>query len=219
MQPKALAGAIAGAVAGAAVWAAITYFTGYEIGYVAWGIGAAVGGGAALLGGEGATSGLVCAVLALAAILLGKIAATHFMAQKNLSEAIDATATRQLYEEWSTDAADFAALKDESEYPAFMVEHRFGYGEATRAEEITRAELEEFKTYSVPVLKKIGVPPMPYVDWREVERNLTTDAFNEQYSVIDEVQDSLGAIDIIFALLGVVTAWQLGTSGLNVSES
>jgi hypothetical protein len=68
-----IGGGIAGVI-GALVWGGIIYGTGYEVGYVAWGIGALVGFGV-LLGSQeysGVTSGIVALVLANLSIFFGK---------------------------------------------------------------------------------------------------------------------------------------------------
>ena len=65
-------GASIGAILGALIWYGIIYFTEYEIGIVAWGIGALVGFGAAVCGGEGLLMGGISALLALLSISLGK---------------------------------------------------------------------------------------------------------------------------------------------------
>ena len=39
----ALVGGVVGGLIGAAAWAAVTYFSGWEIGLIAWGIGGLVG--------------------------------------------------------------------------------------------------------------------------------------------------------------------------------
>ena len=67
-------GSITGAI-GAALWAAIAYFANLEIGWLAWGIGVAVG--LACVKGAGYGSKLIgttAAVITLVAILLGKLA-------------------------------------------------------------------------------------------------------------------------------------------------
>lgn len=77
-----LAGGIGG-LAGAAIWAGISYATNYEIGWIAWGIGALVGFCVRLAAGEnedGFAPGLTAAVLSIGAVLLGKFAAAHFLA-------------------------------------------------------------------------------------------------------------------------------------------
>jgi hypothetical protein len=89
----ALGGAVAGLI-GAAIWAAIGYFTGLEIGWIAWGIGMLVGIGVRVVGSqdvavfdkvqrrmvrsrvgaEGPVAGTVAAVLAVVSVLAGKYA-------------------------------------------------------------------------------------------------------------------------------------------------
>jgi len=92
----AVGGAIAGLI-GAAIWAAIGYFTGLEIGWIAWGIGMLVGIGVRVVGSqeiasfdktqrkmvrsrvgaEGPLPGMVAAVLAVVSVLAGKYALVH----------------------------------------------------------------------------------------------------------------------------------------------
>ncbi|HSF17689.1 MAG TPA: hypothetical protein VLK65_19255 [Vicinamibacteria bacterium] len=88
-------GVFAGLV-GAAVWAGISYLTGYEVGWIAWGVGALVGVAVRFaskpdvsLTGDGAEDaireiraesnqvgpGVVAAAIAIAAVLVGKYAA------------------------------------------------------------------------------------------------------------------------------------------------
>jgi hypothetical protein len=82
-------GLVAGAV-GAAAWAALAYFTGYEVGYVAWGIGLLVGSGVFVGGGRTAstTHGAAAVAITLVAIAGGKYAATHFVFEKVLHAAL-----------------------------------------------------------------------------------------------------------------------------------
>jgi len=68
-----IGGAIGGAV-GAGIWAAVGYFSGAEVGWVAWGIGLLAGLGAAIgnAGRGGTVAGGTAAILALASVLAGK---------------------------------------------------------------------------------------------------------------------------------------------------
>jgi hypothetical protein len=75
MKPLGVVGALLGGLLGAVVWAVIAWKMDVEIGYVAWGIGFAVGFGSVLLGGSGQTNGIMCAVVALLSIFCGKIGA------------------------------------------------------------------------------------------------------------------------------------------------
>lgn len=68
-----LGGVIGGAM-GSGAWVAIVHFTGYEVGFVAWGVGLLVGLGAmSLSGGRSTAAGAVAAgLIALTAVLAGK---------------------------------------------------------------------------------------------------------------------------------------------------
>lgn len=80
-------GVIAG-VAGAAIWAGISYGTGYEIGWMAWGVGLLVGWAVALGEGKrGILAGVVAAVLASVAMLGGKYVALGMMLDKVMDES------------------------------------------------------------------------------------------------------------------------------------
>jgi hypothetical protein len=73
MNAKAVIAAVIGALIGAAVWAATAAWTGCEFGWIAWGVGALVGGRAMILEGSGAKMGAFCALLALTSIFIGKM--------------------------------------------------------------------------------------------------------------------------------------------------
>jgi hypothetical protein len=78
-----LVGAAIGGGIGAAIWAAIAYFTGFEVGYVAWAVGGLTGAGCSIgaRGYAGNMSGLVAAATALVAIALGKYIAGTMILQ------------------------------------------------------------------------------------------------------------------------------------------
>ncbi len=86
----ALVGLLAGAV-GAIIWAGIAYFTGYEVGWVAWGVGLLVGGGV-VLGSKGKAStsnGTVAVVITVLCLVGGKFAALHFSLQDTWSNELN----------------------------------------------------------------------------------------------------------------------------------
>ena len=84
-----------------------------------------VGFGAALLGGEGATTGAVCAVLALVAIFVGKWIAVEAVGEREVRKLATSFASMDVYEETRRDADDFALLTSEAEYPEFMIVHGY----------------------------------------------------------------------------------------------
>jgi len=79
--------AMAGGLVGAAAWAAVTYFTEYEIGWIAWGIGAVVGlaVGRSAGGKFGVAPGVVAAAVAVLAVLGGKLAAASLLLSNTLN--------------------------------------------------------------------------------------------------------------------------------------
>jgi len=86
----AFVGAVIGGLVGAVIWAAIAYFTGFEIGWIAIGVGVLVGIGAQLGGGTETTGGgmivgVMAAVVALGAIAGGKYGASYMFVQNSLS--------------------------------------------------------------------------------------------------------------------------------------
>jgi len=104
-QLKLVAGGVLGGLVGAAIWAAISHSTGYEIGWIAWGVGGLVGFGVRLLGSSEMASfdratrqrvvrkvpampplvaGLVAAVIAIGAVAAGKYATLHLAVSQAL---------------------------------------------------------------------------------------------------------------------------------------
>ncbi|MBN4052614.1 hypothetical protein JYT82_00715, partial [bacterium AH-315-K20] len=68
-----IAGCVA-AVIGAAIWAAVAYYAHFEIGWIAWIIGAMVGGAVFATAGDqaGMMTGVGAAVIAIAGVVGGK---------------------------------------------------------------------------------------------------------------------------------------------------
>lgn len=77
-------GGLIGGAIGCGIWTAIAHFAQLEIGYVAWAVGGLAGAGCAMgaKGYAGATSGMLAAAIAVAAIVAGKYFATLMLLQK-----------------------------------------------------------------------------------------------------------------------------------------
>ena len=83
-----LAGILFGMVA-AVVWTLIVYFTGYEIGWVAWGVGALIGLAVAKSAHEpNASLGPTAAALAAASLILAKVLIVEFAAPSAVSKEV-----------------------------------------------------------------------------------------------------------------------------------
>lgn len=102
----AFVGAVIGGVIGAVIWAAIAYFTGFEIGWIAIGVGVLVGLGAQLGGGSETTGGgmlvgLMSAIVAAGAIAGGKYGASYMFVQDTFGSSMNETYTLEdIDEEW-----------------------------------------------------------------------------------------------------------------------
>lgn len=86
---KWLLAALVGAAVGGAVWIAIGYYTNYEVGYIAWGIGLLAGIGVRSAAGkvEGVGPGAAAVVAAVAIVAVSKFAVVHFQVDKIMNEA------------------------------------------------------------------------------------------------------------------------------------
>ena len=212
MNAKAIVCAGIGAVIGALAWGAVTYWTGYEIGYLAWGLGLLVGfGGGFVGGGSGRSLGVVCAVLALGSIFAGKMMAIRFAAPEELRKIAYEQLTPDAFAEAQRDAGDFAQIKSEDQYAEYMVSH--GFTEADEADSVSAEELDEFVEQSVPNLREFNQRSPGLDAWREERAEEFADSVVAELSITDAVVEDLSVIDIVFAALGLMTAYKLGFRG------
>lgn len=207
MNTKALMGALVGAIVGALIWAAVSYFTGYEVGWVAWGIGALVGGFAKALGSSDKATAAACAALALGSIFVGKVMAVEYSVGQMVSSLGEVLYTPEYYEEYKVQVDEFHQLKSVDEYPDFILKHDLRSADAQG--DITAEELDHFKSKTVPEFKQFKEEQPAFEKWREDQLAGLSLAASQGPSTVDAVVDELGPIDIIFALLGVVTAYKL----------
>ncbi len=207
MRPIALLAATGGAVLGAGLWALIANLTGYEIGYVAWAVGGLVGGAAAAAGGRGAGSGVLCAVLAVAAILGGKFVAFQSSSLPELRTEIAKMLTQEVYAETMEDAQVFSALRSD-EVPFFMVQRE--YSTADSPGEIHPFEVAEFQKTVAPELRRLNTEKPPYEVWRDDTVDRAVTELKSQISPTEALKESIGLIDLIFGFLGIATAFRLG---------
>ena len=216
MKTGAIVAAAVGALLGAIIWAVISATTGYEVAYVAWGIGLLVGFGAKAAGGEGKSIGVMCALLALVAIFCGKVFAVQYTMPGEIRKLAEEEYPRSLYDEITLDAADFAEVSSEEEYPAFMVAH--GYSAAEHPEGVTAEELAEFKEYWVEDLRAFHADQPTFEEWREHAVESAVDLVMANLPITQAVVEDLGLLDILFAVLGLATAYKVG-SGLGTQDT
>ncbi len=205
--------AVAGGLAGAFAWAAITYFTGYEIGWIAWGVGFVVG--AAVRMGAGSDTGYgpgsVAAIGAIGALLLGKYAAVYFLVNQSVAEmpvpvvtANDLTISLadEVVEEWTQagktvtfpEGQSVETAEEQSHYPADV------WAEAVkRLGEVPQEEQQ----------KQIAERQAAMTQLSGMVREMATE---------EGFKDSFSPIDLLFFGLAVWTAFRMG-SGMTSAQS
>jgi hypothetical protein len=199
----ALAMAALAALAGAFLWAVIIQLTGYEVGYLAWGLGLLVGGACVRFGGRGPVLATACAALTVGAILAGKyVYVRHEVA--NLCETLGAQLTPAAHAEAGAAAAALAAIPagaDDDTMRTYLVDH--GFSEAGEAAEVSDAELAAFREVQEPALREFHAAQPGFEEWKEG----LTGAMQDQVPVMDIVVENLQGMDLLFALLGLTTAF------------
>lgn len=200
MSSAGLIGALLGGLVGVVAWAAIAVYAGYELGYVAWAIGGVVGFGAVKLGGRGSTLAVVAAVVSLASIFLGKVVANQMILNREV-DAVQAGLTQADYDEAVADAEALSKLTSGDDDRQFMFDR--GYSDAETPQSIRESDIENFRQYQVPVLKRLHGEKLDIDSWRSA---VSDSAFGE-LSVMSLVLEELNAMDLLFAALGVATAF------------
>ena len=202
--------AAAAAVVGALIWKFITVFFNYELGFIAWGIGLVVGVGAAMFGSKGMSTGVICGIFALLAILSGKYMAMQTFQEtwaNDIATSIEGQETEfQEYYQQDLKAAEVFSEGVESKEALiqFMTEH--GYSEYYEVENITDDEIADFNEYVVPHLKKIAEQQPSFDEWVQESFGEALD----DVSTMELVKSDIGIMGIIFIFLGVGTAFKIG---------
>jgi hypothetical protein len=203
-------GGLIGGLVGALLWAGISAWTGYEIGWIAWGIGGLVGLGCVKGGkGGGVPVAVIAVVITILSLVAGKYAAVEFIlaGQVGNKDEFIQTAIAEL------DGEDMVIsyLADD------IIQERFSRGEAVEwPEGVDPIEAAEQADY----------PPDVWMEAASVWEQMAADekvAYREQLSEqirininawYDEVSmigfaESFSLMDLIFFGLAVVTAFQI----------
>lgn len=219
IKPAGIVAALIAAVVGAVIWGLIAKFSGYEVGYVAWGIGAAIGFASNRLGGgAGVANGALCAALALVAIAGGKVAGSMWTMEDDLAEYYtEEWLSEDSYMTLVAEARVFAKTSD-VQYAQFMVDH--GYTNETDPKAVSADEIAFFKEGHAQNLRKLAETKPTLEDWRTAEEDgiaeSAKEAAKEEAAAatlsdhVSVVKDNLDAMDLLFAGLGIVSAFGLG---------
>lgn len=140
----------AGAVVGAVIWCVVAVATGYELGWIAWGLGGLAGLGMRLgYREENARAGAVATVIAVGGIFLGKILVFAFVIYAAVTgntsniEILRANVAINLADEWLDDQGIYMPDEREEKWPAALlaVQPRV----AAMTDDQIRAKAEEYR--------------------------------------------------------------------------
>lgn len=209
---KCIVGGLIGGVIGAAVWGAIAYFTGYEIGWIAWGVGVVVGMGVRIAadGETGFGLGATASAVALASILAGK-----FMASYLIVDSIATTMSK--VEVTDEQAQSYIADKVVEEYQAAGKTMKWPEGMDVES-------AEEEKDYPPEVWKDMkerwtAMSPAEQKDFREQMRASFVSQMRGASAGIagSGVVEGLSWMDGLFAVLALASAFRIGSGAVSTS--
>lgn len=207
---KGLIGAVLGGAVGAMIWAAIAYFTHYEIGWIAWGVGGLVGFGM-MMGAQdssGAHTGAVAAIIALASICAGKYVAIHFMVKDDVHEL-----RQSLPPVTDDDAQIMLADQLVKEYEEAGKKLKWPEGMTVDAAE--KAEDYPKDLWKDMLKRWEGMTAEHQQQYRDT---ITRDRDALVQAVVGAAEEegflgSFGLFDALFGFLAVATAFKLGSGG------
>lgn len=197
-NPNLARGACVGAaVVGALVWGGVSHFSGYEIGWLAVGVGALTGWACVQASGRGTVMAATAAAFALLAILGGKYMATVWSIGKFVRGD---SGVQAHYEELVRDSKDLVALGDEPDdelLEQYMEDH--GYVDFT---------VEEFRDTAAASVREFATehPTVDSYASAIVDETMGHLSLQAIY-VSDNPKDLI--LDLLFLGLGVGAAFQL----------
>ena len=178
------------------LWYFLIKITGYEIGYVAWGVGVIVGFGGRIPSPRGSqTLGVVCGVCALIAILGGQyLAVLAFFDNHITKEAI------KEYREEMQAAQTAVNAKTREEIVQFLASQNEQPGE------ITEKKIAEFREKELPGYQDF-VNGKPTREEYIKRMKALAHAFFPKATLFKE---SVSLFTLLWLALGVITAWKIG---------
>lgn len=216
-KPLAIVAAFIAAFVGAGLWAVVAVVSGWELGILAWAVGLLVGAAAFIAGGEGALSGIVCAFLTVLAIFGGKYMAINHEIGKVRAEFDSSSLTEADYQVFLIDAAAFAAVERDEDHAAYMVQHEFT--ESKVAHLVSQTEIDEFREFTAPTLLEAANDPPSYEEWKDENRAYFDLILQTELNTTSLIVENLGILDLVFGILGIVSAFRVGSRGFETSSA
>jgi hypothetical protein len=201
---KGIIGALLGGLIGAVIWAASVYFTGYEIKYVAVGVGALSGLGSRWLGGgRDYHLGLFASACAFVAILVGVYFGAKLYTEKTLSVEIAAFEYGLRLDK----AKEADELKTMEEYKDYIAASRSTIFKPVPPESITAKEVMAFQTTELPALKKFAAGEPSREQFIQKERK----EWLAKQTTMDFFTIAITPYLFLWVFAGVAAAWKLAS--------
>lgn len=195
-------GALIGGIVGMVLWYGMVRYIHIQHGLIAVVVGVIVGVGCRVLGGGYSVKlGLIASLCALLAIVGGKYLAVQAIFDQLIGGKLGAA-----YEERVEYARGAVQQKSEAEIRVFLAQHPDEDAPAKTAGEVTHKQLEEFRK-ELPELEALASGKMTRAKWEERVRS-ELGSLEIRGMVFKE---SLNLWSIIFAGIGIVSAYRLGT--------
>ncbi|MEO0480603.1 MAG: hypothetical protein AAF196_14075 [Planctomycetota bacterium] len=199
----ALAGGLLVALGCAALWAVLIVYMGVQYGLLAWVIGSVVGGMIASLGGRGLGMSIAAAFLSLIAIFGGQYGAIVWRIQDQpVEEILTDGATRKAYGNALDRADEFENIDVDSDEDVRLFLADFD-PKGREPAEFSDAEIRTFRIEVAPRLKAFAESPPSREEWRATE----AERIRSQRDATELFVESLDWFDLLFAALGVGTAF------------
>ena len=197
---KGVIGALVGATIGMIAWFLLIRATGYEIGWIAWGVGALTGVAARVVGAEGSSKlGIIAGTFALIAIIGGQFLALRSLTMKEFDKIAGTAYEGQV--EYAKQVT--AAVSDADMKAAYAKENE------EEVSAIKDDEWQEFQKTELPKLKELAAGKPTEA---EFIRNFhkSTLSFGSEFEML---KDSVGLFTLLWIFLGVGSAYKLASGG------
>lgn len=213
MSVTQIAAGLAVSFLGAIVWASIAYFAHVEIGWIAWGIGAAIGAAVAFAGRNGTMAGILAVVMTVVSLLVGK-----FLVVEMQVRDFNAGMQAMLKSDGEPDyqemlAARIAEKKEEAgeEIAWPEMDETTDFASLTAAEMFPQDIWEDAGAMAAQLSdeEKAELDQQHADQMEEADQGLVD--INNQLRK-DGFINSFGVFDVIFFLLGVATAWGVASN-------
>lgn len=205
---KGLIGSVIGGLVGAAIWAVIVFTTGYEVGFIAWGVGVLAGVGMRIGSGEadGFLPGVAAALISLASIAAGKFAVVHLAVGQHLDEIRESISQ--------------APLEDGKLYMANQLVDEYAQAGKTLKwpEGMTRDDVETPEDYPADLWQDVEarwvtMTPEHQEEYRQAlidEELAVADRFHT-FADGEVFRESLNFYDVLWGFLALASAFRIGS--------